>query len=91
MEQVLWVLGRLARDGKRNAQYYITHPIEAWEDLIAYAKENPWKFAFACLGVGLGIASIILPPIIGFGAAGPILGNSAPPIYYTLRLAYISY
>ncbi|KAH8145966.1 uncharacterized protein LAJ45_10108 [Morchella importuna] len=77
MEQVWWLLKKLGRAGKRNAQYYIAHPKEAWEELIAYARENPWKFSLCCLGIGLGIATIVVPLAIGFGPAGPILGSIA--------------
>ncbi|KAI5839106.1 hypothetical protein DFP73DRAFT_587771 [Morchella snyderi] len=77
MGQVWWLLKKLGRAGKRNAQYYTAHPREAWEELINYAKENPWKFAFACAGIALGIATIVMPIAIGFGAAGPILGSIA--------------
>lgn len=75
---------------RQNATHYIANPAQVPRDLIAYAEENPWKFTFACLGIALGIVSIVLPPVIGFSAAGPVLGNYLRH-KYTFRLDCTSY
>lgn len=78
-EKVIWVLKKATKSAAKSTAHYLAHPSEAWEDLVAYAKENPKEFALSCALITAGVLVIVVPLIIGFGPAGPILGTGLPP------------
>ncbi|KAI5838891.1 hypothetical protein DFP73DRAFT_250006 [Morchella snyderi] len=77
IQVVLHLLGMIGEAALQNARHYIANPGALINDIINYARNNPWRFTFICAGIGLGIASFALPPLLGFAAAGPVLGSVA--------------
>lgn len=48
---------------------------DAGKALLKYAEQHPTEFGLCCLGIAAGLVTIIVSLVMGFSAAGPVIGE----------------
>lgn len=71
--------------GEENTFKFAIDQLEqSGRDLLEFAEKNPVVFSLGAITIAAGVATIVVPIAVGFGAAGPIAGMFA--VYQFLQL-----